>query len=54
MKTRIIILLVATGIMVSFGATQIAKTPEVKKTELQATASNSTTAPIGGLGSEDH
>lgn len=54
MKTRIAILLVASAIMVSFGATRINKAPEpIKKAELQATASKAP-APIGGLGLEDH
>ena len=54
MKTRIIILLVASAIMVSFGATKITKSQvPVKKTEMQPTVSQ-TASPIGGIGSEDH
>lgn len=51
MKTRIIMILVASAILISLGATRVSKT-QTKKGELQA--ATKTTAPIGGLGSEDH
>ena len=54
MKTRIVLLLLVSAIIVSFGATRISKSPvPVKKTELQATT-RQTATPIGGIGSEDH
>ncbi|MBL7865262.1 MAG: hypothetical protein JNK10_10315 [Cyclobacteriaceae bacterium] len=49
MKTRIIIALIACSILVSFGATKIAKAP-AKNATANHTASN---APIGGLVAED-
>ena len=51
MKTKLIIALVASAVLVSFGASRITKAP-AKKSELQA-ATSTTPAPIGGLAAED-
>ena len=51
MKTKLIIVLIASEVLVSFGASRITKAPS-KKAELHATSSTTTT-PIGGLGAED-
>lgn len=53
MKTRILILLIACGILVSFGATRIGK-KHSKKVEVLAESKTTAAAPIGGLGVEDH
>jgi hypothetical protein len=51
MKTKIAIVLLVSGILVSFGATKRSKTQQSDKTELQAT--NRSTGVVGGFVSED-
>ncbi len=51
MKTKIIIILIISGIAVSFGATKIGKS--AGKKEFQSSATRAA-EPIGGFVSEDH
>ncbi len=54
MKTRIIIILIISGIAVSFGATKIGKSAKSgEKKEFQSSATRAA-EPIGGFVSEDH
>lgn len=51
MKTKIIFALIVSAVLVSFGATRIAKAP-VKNTGMQASASPAG-ASLGGFAAED-
>lgn len=54
MKTKIAIILIVSGIVVSFGATKIGRARQSnKKTELQSSKSR-TSEPIGGFALEEH
>ena len=54
MKTKIIIILIISGIAASFGATKIGRSSrEAGKKDLQSSASRPA-EPIGGFVSEDH